>query len=193
MTQTVGNVVLPGPVMVYVATESEAAPANTVAKGSAWAGNWVEVGFTAEGVEVEVQTEKYAVEVDQYNAPIKDFLTKQEVSFKFKAAEATLTNLKQALGYGTVTSGSTESTLGVGAADGIPTVYSVGFEAYAPGASSSNSWYRRLIIWRGSMQQMGTLEHKKDGMVTVEYSVRALVDTSQSASERLFKVIDRVV
>lgn len=193
MAQTVSNVVIAGPVLVYVATAGEAAPAASIAKGTAWGGNWVEVGFTSGGVELQVETEKFAVETDQYNAPVKDFITKQEATFKFQALEATLTNLKQAMGYGTITSGSTESTLGVSAQDGIPTAYAFGFEGFAPGATSSASYYRRIIIWNGSPQQPGALSHTKDGVVTVEYNVRALAYPSATASERLFKVIDRVV
>jgi len=193
MTQTVSNIVLPGPVMVYVGPASTAAPANTITKGTAWGGSWVEVGLTKGGALLKTDTEKYEVMVDQYNAAVKDFITKQEASITFAASEATLTNLKQALGYGTITSGSTESTLGVGAVDGIPTNYAVGFECYAPGATSSASWYRRVIIWNGSVQGGIEMKAEKGEEMVMQYEVKALVDTSQSAAERLFKVIDRVV
>lgn len=194
MTQTVNNIVVAGPVMIYAcSTVGEAAPANSIAKGTAWGGNWVEVGFTQDGIELEVQTEKFAVEVDQYNAPVKDFITKQEAMFKFKAAEATLTNIKQAIGYGTITTGSTETTLGVSAQDGIPSYYAFGFEGFAPGATTSNAFYRRVIIWQGSVQQAAAMEHKKDGVTAVEYNVRALAYPTATSTERLFKIIDRVV
>jgi hypothetical protein len=193
MSVTTSNIVIPGPVIVYVAPASTAAPANTVAKGTTWGGSWVDVGATMDGCTLTVSTEKFEVMVDQYNAPVKDFITAQNAEMKFTAGEATLTNLKQALGYGTVTSGSTESTLGVGAVDGIGTNYSFGFECYAPGATSSASWYRRIIIWNGSPREVGDIEGKKDGVMGVQYSVKAIVDTSQTATERLYKVIDRVV
>jgi hypothetical protein len=190
---TTSNIVIPGPVLVCVAPASTAAPANTVAKGTTWGGSWVDVGATMDGVTFNVQTEKFEVMIDQYNAPVKDFITAQNAEMTFTAGEATLTNLKQAMGYGTVTSGSTESTLGVGAVDGIGTNYAVGFECYGPGASSSQVWYRRIIIWNGSIREMGEVEGKKDAVMAVKYSVKALVDTSQTATERLFKVVDRVV
>jgi len=194
VTQTVNNIVVAGPVMVYVSSSvGEAAPANSIAKGTAWGGGWTEVGFTQDGVELEIETEKFEVVTDQYNAPVKDFITGQNMSFKFNAAEGTLTNLKQALGYGTVTSGSTESTLGVSAQDGIPTNYAVGFEGYAPGATSSAVYYRRVIIWNGSVQGNFSLSAKKDGVQTVEYTVKAFPYPSATSTERLWKVIDRVV
>ena len=192
MATTTSNIVVPGPVIVYVGPASTAAPANTIAKGTAWGGSWVDVGATMDGVTISAKTEKFEVMVDQYNAPVKDFITGQGLEMTFTVAEATLTNLKQALGYGTVTTGSTESTLGVGAVDGIGTNYAVGFECYAPGATSSASWYRRIIIWNGSIRELGDVEAKKDGVMGLKYSVTALVDTTQTATERLFKVIDRV-
>jgi hypothetical protein len=153
----------------------------------------VEVGYTKGGVVLSAETEKYQVEMDQVNAPVKDFIVKQNGKCTFAAGEATLTNLKQALGYGTVTSGSTESTFGVSGADGIPTYYAVGFECYAPGASSSAAWYRRVIVWRGS--PAGTVELKADKgeEMVVQHEFNALYDASQTSTERLWKVIDRVV
>jgi len=193
VTLTVSNVVLPAPVRVYIGPESTAAPANSISKGTAWGGSWVEVGLTEGGATLKTEVEKYEVMVDQYNAPVKDFITKQTAQITFAVAESTLTQLKQAIGFGTVTSGSTESTLGVAATDGIPTYYAVGFEIYAPGATSSNSWYRRVIIWKGSPQAGVELKGEKGDKLMVSYEVNALVDTTQSASEQLFKIIDRVV
>lgn len=193
MTLSTSNIVIPGPVLVYVAPQSAAAPANTIAKGTAWGGTWVDVGATMDGVTISAHTTKFEVLVDQYNAPVKDFITAQGLEMKFTVAEGTLTNLKQALGYGTVTTGSTESTLGVGAVDGIGTNYAVGFECYAPGATGANAWYRRIIIWNGSIRELGDVASKKDAVQGMNYSVTALVDTTQTATERLYKVIDRVV
>jgi hypothetical protein len=120
MTQTTSNIVLPGPVLVYVAPASTAAPANTVAKGTTWGGSWVEVGFTKGGAVLKTDVTKYESVMDQYNAPVKDFITEQHATMTFAVGEATLTQIKQATGFGTVTTGSTESTFGVGAVDGIP-------------------------------------------------------------------------
>ena len=97
------------------------------------------------------------------------------------------------MGFGTITTGSTESTFGVGAVDGIPTNYAVGFECFAPGASSGSAWYRRVIIWNGSPRSGNEMKADKGEEMMVSYEVKALVDPSQTATERLYKVIDRVV
>lgn len=193
MALTPGNIVLPGPAKVYVAPESEAAPANSVAKGSAWAGNWVEVGLTKGGVVAKTSVEHLEVEMDQYNAPLVAFITQQGITVTFAAGEGTLTNLKQALGHGTVTSGSTESTFGMAATDGFPTFYAVGFECYAPGADSGDNWYRRLIVHKGLMVEGPELSAKKEEEQLIAYNVKGYVDTTESAAQQLWLLIDRVV
>lgn len=197
MTQTIGNVVLPGPCLVYIApyssTALEAAPANSIAKGTAWGGGWVEVGYTKGGALLKPGSEHAEVEVDQVNSVLKDFITKQSATMSFAASEATLTNLKQAFGFGTVTSGSTESTLGVSGTDGIPTYYTVGFECYAPGATSSAAWYRRVIIWKALPKIEAELKADKGEEQLVAYSLEARYEAQATSTERLFKIIDRVV
>lgn len=197
MAQTVGNIVLPGPCLVYIAPYSdsalEAAPANSVAKGTAWGGGWVEVGYTKGGVMLKPETEHYTVEMDQVNAPLKDFITAQRGTVTFAAGEATRTNIKQALGYGTLTSGSTESTLGVSGADGLPTYYTLGFESYGPGASSSQNWYRRVIVWKGLPKSDLELKADKSEEMMVAHNFEARYEPQATATERLWKVIDRVV
>jgi hypothetical protein len=197
VTQTVGNIVLPGPCKVFIAAYSAAslqtAPASSVAYGSDWGGTWTEVGYTKGGVMLKPEVEHLSVEVDQVNAPVADAIISQTASVTFAAAEATLTNIKQALGYGTVTSGSTESTLGVSGADYFPTYYTVGFEQYAPGADSGDSWYRRVIVWKALPKGEIELKADKGEEQLVAYTLEARYETQAASTERLWKVIDRGV
>lgn len=197
MTLTAGNIVLPGPVKVYIAPYSDAslqdAPANSIAYGTAWGGTWVEVGYTKGGALLKPETEHLTVEVDQVNAPVVDAITAQRASVTFAASEATLTNIKQSLGYGTSTSGSTESTLGVSGADYFPTYYTIGFEQYAPGADSGDSWYRRVIVWKALPKTELELKADKAEEQVVAFNFEARYESQASATERLWKVIDRVV
>lgn len=196
MSQTVSNIVLPGPCRVFIAPYSssslEAAPANSVAYGDAWGGNWVEVGYTKGGAVLKPETEHLTVEMDQVNAPLADYITAQRAMVSFACGEATLTNIKQALGYGTITSGSTESTLGVSATDGIPTYYTIGFEQYAPGATASSARYRRLVVWKALPKTELELKADKAEEQVVAYSFEARYESQATATERLFKIIDRV-
>lgn len=195
MTQTVSNIVLPGPCLVYIAPYSssslESAPANSIAKGTTWGGNWVDVGFTKGGVVLKPGTEHLEVEMDQVNAPLHDYVIKQTGEVTFAAGEATLTNLKQALGYGTITTGSTESTLGVSGTDGYPTYYTIGFECLAPGLTAS--YYRRAIVWKARPKGDFEIKAAKEEEQMVGYQFDARYESQATSTERLWKIIDRVV
>lgn len=195
MTQTASNVVLPGPCLVYIAPYSssslEAAPTSSIAKGSAWGGNWVEIGYTQGGVVGTPSTDFVSPDLDQVNAPIVDFITKQGLEVTFAAAEATLTNIKQALGYGTLTTGSTESTLGVSGRDGLPTYYTIGFECLANGLGSTR--YRRLIVWKALPAGDIELKADKGEPMVVAYKFSARFESQAASGENLFKLIDRQV
>lgn len=195
MTQTASNIVTPGPCLIYIAPYSssalEAAPANTISKGTAWAGNWVEVGYTKGGVVIKPEVEHLSVSPDQVNAPVVDFIVGQTATVSFVASEGTLTNIKQALGFGTVTTGSTESTLGVSATDGIPTYYTIGFEQYAPGATSSSAKYRRVIGWKALPKAEVELKADKAEEQSIAYTFELRYESQATSTERLFKIIDR--
>lgn len=190
MTQTASNIVLPGPVLVYMAAASTAEPANTVAKGTAWGGSWTEVGFTKGGVVAKPTWEKVVVTSDQTNARVKSFLTQVGIEITFAAQESTLTNIKQALGFGTLTSGSTESTFKVAGTEGWPTNYAIGFECFAPGATSSNGYYRRLVVFNGSMEEGPELKSAKEEEMLVAFK---LVGEYDSTNTGVWKLIDRNV
>lgn len=195
MAQTNTNIVFPGPCKVFIAAHSrtalEAAPASTVAMGTAWGGGWTEVGFTEGGVAINATTEHLTVGADQVNAALEDFVTAQAASLTFATIEATFENMKQALGYGTITTGSTEKTLGVNATDGLATYYSVGFEVLGPGLESTK--YRRAIFWKALPKGEIELSGKKDEKQMIGFQFDARYEAQATSGERLFKLIDRVV
>lgn len=195
MTVTVSNIVLPGPCKVYMCPLASAAsaPAATILYGTAWGGTWVEVGFTMGGVVAETSFSNYVVQPDQYNAGVAEARTQDGIKVTFAMLEATLTNIKQALGIGTITTGSTESTFGVAGNDMFVTPYGLGFESYAPGASASSAKYRRLIVWRAIQDSGFQIEAKRDAQQQIGASFHGQIDTSQASTEQLWKLIDRVV
>lgn len=193
MTLTASNLVLPGPAKVYVGTAGAAVPVDSVAKGTAWGGSWVEVGLTLGGAQATFGHENVEAMSDQYNAAVAAMIVQQSVTITFAAAETTLTNLKQALGYGTLTAGSTESTFGVGGNETFVTPYAIGLESFAPGATSSSAKYSRLVIWKAIQADEVEMSFKKDDQRVYQYSMKGLVDTSQSSAEALWKLIERQV
>jgi len=197
VAQSINNIVIPGPAVVYIAPHStsalQAAPAATILKGSEWAGTWVEAGYTKGGVQLQTSVEALNVEVDQVNAPVTDFITSQKATISFACTEATLANMRQALGFGTITTGSTESKLGVSAADGIQTYYTIGFEQFAPAASASSARYRRIIGWKARPTGEVELKADKTEEQAIAFTFELRWEPQAAASERLFAMIDRVV
>jgi len=197
VAQTAGNIVLPGPCKVFIAAHStsalEAAPTASIAKGTDWGGGWVEVGYTVGGVVLKPEAEHLTPTFDQVNAAVVDHIIKQSATVTFAAGEATLTNMKQAMGYGTVTAGSTESTLGVSGTDAFPTYYSVGFECFATNATAASAKYRRAVVWKALPKGEFELSAKKEELMAVGYQLEARHEAQAAATERLWKLIDRVV
>lgn len=194
MTLTPGNLTLPGPCKIYVGTASAAQPASSVAYGTAWGGSWTEVGLTLGGAEVSLGMDKITAKSDQYNAGHLSQITSQVVAVKFAVAESTLTQLKQALGYGTLTAGSTESTFGVAGNETFVAQYAIGLESYAPNASSTSAKYSRFIVWKAEPKGDEVVYGvKKDEQRVYAYSYEGMVDTTQSSSEQLWKLIERQV
>lgn len=192
MTLTTSNLTLPGPAKVYVGTASTAVPANTIAYGVAWSGTWVEVGLTLGGAGLQLGMEKTTAKSDQYGAGHFSVVNQVSCELTFDVAETTLTNLKQALGYGTLTAGSTESTYGVSSAETFVVQKAFGVESYAPAATSASAKYSRFVIWIGEPKGDAVeVTAAKDTQRVYRYTVEAMVDTSQTSTEALWKLIER--
>jgi hypothetical protein len=95
-------------------------------------------------VSSSISAERHNVEVDQSTVEVRSFITKQGAKIEATLKEATLANLKYALGWGTLsTTGSTEVlTLGDNPAT---TEYSVGLEGQSPNTDAA---FRRVQIYR---------------------------------------------
>jgi hypothetical protein len=152
MTPNVENVVLPGPVRVFLAPwvegSIETPPADTVAYGDAWGGDWVDIGYTKGGGTVKIAEEAYSVQADQQKQPILDRKTSENATVEVVMLEATLANLKKAIGLGTITVGSTVTSFGSDGDETQPTYLTVGLEHYGPGSSPGAPKYRRTFIWK---------------------------------------------
>lgn len=193
---TISNIVVAGPVAVYIAAESEAPPANSIAYGTAWGGNWTALGFTEDGSSTEFNhaAENTAHKVDQYAAPVKSTRASEEVTLKVTLAEATLANLQRAIAsVGTLTAGSTESTFEVGANTVRLTHYAVGIEFYGPGTDDDDVRYRRIVLHKAVAQGGAMAAMSRNEKTPLEVTWLAHVDDTQTAGEELYVVIDRQV
>lgn len=152
MTYDVENIVLPGPVRVLIAPwvsgNIEAPPASSVAYGDAWGGDWVDVGATQGGANMKVEEETYSVTIDQQKQPVADRKVSEVATIEAVLVEATLANIKKALGLGTITVGSTVTSFGSDGEETLPTYLTIGLEHYGPGSIAGTPKYRRTFIWK---------------------------------------------
>lgn len=198
VTNTPTNVVLPGPCRVFMCSLASGAavgPLDTVAYGADWAGSpaWTYVGMTEGGVVAETSWSNYVVKPDQYNAGVAEARIQDDIKVSFAMLEATITNIKQSMGIGTITTGSTSTTFGVAGNDTIITPYGLGFESYAAPLATSTSKFRRLVVWRAIQDAGFPLEAKREGAQVIGASFHGQIDTAQTASEQLWKLIDKTI
>lgn len=117
-------------IAAYSSGSVEALPADTTARDGSWGGNWVDLGYTG-GVQYSVSNEHRHVEVDQSTIEVMSRVTKQDVTIELTLKQASVENLKYALGFGTL---STSGSSGVLAVGNNPTLseYTLGLEGPSP-------------------------------------------------------------
>jgi len=152
MAYDVENIVLPGPVRVmiapWVAGAIQTPPASSVAYGASWGGSWVDVGATQGGAMLKVEEETYSVQIDQQKQPVADRKISEVATVEAVLVEATLANIKKAMGLGTITVGSTVTSFGSDGEETLPTYLTIGLEHYGPGSIAGAPKYRRTFIWK---------------------------------------------
>jgi len=87
----------------WLAPAGEAAPADTVAYGDDWAGNWKFIGATADGVHRSFTRNTADVNVEEQSTPVGVATTNSDYTVTWSFAEETIANLKYAYGGGTLT------------------------------------------------------------------------------------------
>lgn len=146
-----------GPATVYVAPFGTADPA-TIATAPAAA--WVDVGGTKGGLELNVSSEFATLTVDQIVDIIESRRTGREVTVKTTLAEATLTNLAQAIANAAPVANVLELDDGLTAFK--PAYSAILIDGIAPGG------FRRRIIVRKTLPTDAVgMAYKKDDQTVV--------------------------
>ena len=69
------------PATIYKAPAGESLPsADSIAYGTAWGGNWVNLGYTLTPVSLNYSQDLFQLEVEQLTNPVKRLRTKEEVT-----------------------------------------------------------------------------------------------------------------
>jgi hypothetical protein len=181
------NIVLGAGSILVSTTVADTMPADTVAKGGTWGSNWVNLGYTG-GVTAKITAEHKEIEVDQSTIGVRAYATKQEVELEVMVKEATLANLKYALGWGTLSTTGSTQVLTVG---DNPTVteYSVGLEGQSPNA---NAEFRRVQVYRAIPQPDVEMVMSREEETIWKMTWRALLHTSGSSGNNILQIRDYI-
>ena len=114
----------------YDSADVEALPSDETARDGSWGGAWVDLGYTG-GIQYSISNEHRFVDVDQSTVDVMARVSKQEVTIELTLKQASVENIKYALGFGTL---STSGSSGVLAIAHNPTLseYTLGLEGPSP-------------------------------------------------------------
>ena len=190
MTASTQNVQI-GPGRLYVAPVGESNPdETTVAYGSAWGGNWVDLGDFVEGSGSRVRINEDYVDVytEQMTAPVTAVRKRREASIMATLIEMSATTMAYLL------DGTAATTAAGGAQKGYYEVpfgtnsdvdfYKWGLETLAQDASGNNQpirWFFHI----GYLMSSAEIANGKAAPSGLAVEIKCLGDSSQSAGEEL--------
>jgi len=177
------------PATIYSAPTGEALPAiDTVGYGTAWGGNWVNMGYTLTPVSLQYDQELFELEVEQLTNPVKRLRTKETAMIETTLAEISGANLNLPLD-GTVTTvvaGSGvrgKTTVEAGGKTTI-TEKAVGFEGLMKVDGTINLPVR-IFFYKATIQLNGKLEFSKKAAAGIPIQIKALADTSKVVGKQI--------
>lgn len=159
-------------------TTPEPPPADTIAKGAAWAGNWVAIGATEQGVKLTVNKKTTDIMVEEQSTPALVTVDTETVSVAVSLAEDTIANMQLSYGGGTITTVAATATL-IGKttlqlALGLE-LLSVGFE----GVNSKGFWRRVYIPKCVSVASVDTSYRRAAAARLYPTTIRAICAPTQ--------------
>lgn len=185
--------IVAGPATLWWAPEGEAFPAESIAAGTDWGGNWTKVGFTKEPLTMNYEFETEGFEIEQSLAPLRRRKISHLLRFETVLAEYDLNLLSMMFEgvYSSTPAGVGQvgfEELDVGDESKL-TPYAWGFEGeYVD--EDGDTFPIRVFIYRGTIASSGEQEWAKSGTyVGVPITIEAMSDFTQATrDERLFKV-----
>ena len=174
------------PALLYISPVGTTLPnETTVAAGASWGAGWTDVGFTSSPLVMNMNDEKFALEVEQVSAELMEVLTKRVIELETTLAEITAANLKYAMSAGSTivptAAGAGQhgfEKLAFGGEVLLPE-YQVGFEA-SKLDSSGNALVTRFFFYRCTLSMDGSLEFSKKAQAGIPLKIKAMPDTTKS-------------
>lgn len=185
--------ILGGPVAAWYAPVGEAPPDEDVAAGTAWGGNWAQVGYTKEALKMIYEYETEDWKIQESLGAVNRRKIGHDCRFELMLAEHSVVALQLSFG-GTVNTtaagagqvGFEELTLGD---EAVLDKMTWGFEGKYTD-EDGDVFPVRMFIHIATAIAGGELEYSKDnGYTGVPLKVSALSDMSQIEAERFFKLL----
>lgn len=189
----VANIVKSGAVLWYAPFGETKPDETSVAYGAAWGGNWARVGYTKDPLVIVYEDERHRAEVEEELTAVREWRISESVRFETVLAELTAAYLELARGGDPAEVVSTSAGAGQNAyeelkfgGDAVPNEYAYGFEGTYLN-SSGVTFAIRVFIHKGVAKLNGemTFSKRDDDYTGVPIQINALVDTTQSAGQKL--------
>lgn len=177
--------VIAGSGQLFLAPSGTALPALTSLPVT-WT-NFTSPGYTDDGVEFVYTPTFKDITVDEEMAPVQKLLTAEKLEINVKLAETTLQNLVKAIAGASLVEGAGISTLYLGSASS-PSQWVLGFQGPAPLANGNAT--RIIVVYRVIGTAAVTAKYQRKDKVIYNVKFEALADSTQSAGQRLCKMID---
>jgi len=179
-----------GPATLWRAPVGEALPADTVGAGTAWGGNWTQLGWTEAPLKFTFTKNKAQGKIQEANAPVKEWVNDEAIEWEVTLAEETNANLQYAIG-GTLTTQAADAThhaytdLVSGGEQDI-TPYTWGFEWI--NTVSSLDQPVRMQIYKGTCIAGTPLELDKGKQSAITLKGSGWEDMTKTKGQRLYKI-----
>lgn len=172
--------VISGSGAVYVAAETVAIP-NLTGNPTSDFGNFIAVGYTDDGVEIDYSAKESEIKVDEESFPVDVLIDTETASVSVKMAETDMEKLSLAMAGSTLTG----STITFGGKE-KPNIFRVGFSGPAPTTNKT----RELILFRAYPKSALKMHYKRNAKVMYNVQFVALADSTQPVNARAGKFQD---
>jgi hypothetical protein len=183
--------ILRGPVRVFYAAVGTALPADSTAHGASWGGSWTDIGYTMSSLAMKYDVEELDLEVEQHLAPIGRIKSSEQLTLETTLASITSANLALGIeGSATTTAAGTGQVAKdelVAGDDALMTERAWGFEGHLVDSTGATRPVR-VLIYKATSTFNGELEFGKKVQPGIALQIKALVDPTQTAGQRLFKL-----
>jgi hypothetical protein len=179
---------------LFIAPYGEAFPAITGATLT-WGGNWLDIGATKGGTQLEIGTEAFAIEVDQKLMPVGHELLRQTGRWVVPLAETDIDKIAIAITNSvksTVAPGVGQvglSKLGVGP-DNPMKIWSLGFEVKAPGSPVNTYYWRMYKIYRAIAMGTVGFAYRRGEVTIMNVEFQLEEDATQGGTKSVCEIVD---